>query len=77
MMNMLNNSAIQKGNTSATIQKANNALKLENNGDQGDLIIENERLKTTIMVLNQKLNDWVDTEREVAKLKKNNRELSL
>lgn len=70
------NQNIQKALASATIQKASSALRLDNNGESGDLIIENERLKTTIMVLNQKLNDWVDTEREMHKLRKNNRELT-
>ena len=43
----------------------------------GDLVIENERLKTTILVLNQKLNDWTDTQNEIVSLKKKNRELNL
>ena len=43
----------------------------------GDLAIENERLKTTILVLNQKLNDWTDTQTEIVSLKKKNRELNM
>ena len=59
-----------------TIKQARNSLKLETNMQNADLVIENERLHTTIMVLNQKLNDWTDTQLEVKNLKKKNRELA-
>lgn len=42
----------------------------------GDLMIENERLKTTIMILNQKINEQTDTYQELNKLKKKNHELN-
>ena len=73
----LANKNVQKAMASAAIHKASSALGLEGSGESGDLVIENERLKTTIMVLNQKLNDYVDTERELTRIKKNNRELNL
>ena len=44
-----------------TISKAKNALKLNSQMEVGDLMIENERLKTTIMILNQKINEQTDT----------------
>lgn len=50
-------------------------LKLDTEKKVGDLVIENERLKTTILVLNQKLNDWTDTQSELQSLRKKNREL--
>lgn len=35
-------------------------------------MIENERLKTTILILNQKINEQTDTYQELNKLKKKN-----
>lgn len=58
-----------------TISEAQSSLKLTSELKAGDLVIENERLKTTILVLNQKLNDWTDTQTEILNLKKKNREL--
>ena len=60
-----------------TIMEAESSLKLISELKSGDLVIENERLKTTILVLNQKLNDWTDTQTEIFNLKKKNRELNM
>lgn len=46
------NQGILKTSTSYSAEKVKSA----------DLIIENERLKTTVMVLTQKLNDRLDSE---------------
>lgn len=59
------------------ITQAQQTLNIDTDLKAGDLIIENERLKTTIMVLNKKLNDWKDTESEQQILKKKFHELNV
>lgn len=63
--------------TIKTIEKASTTLKLDKAIDNGDLIVENERLRTTIMVLQTKLNDLLDSETEMNSFKKKNRELTI
>lgn len=60
--------------TVKTLEKASTTLKLDKAIESGDLVVENERLRTTIMVLQTKLNDLLDSETEVNTLKKKNRE---
>ena len=38
-----------------SINRASVSFKLEGGTEAGDLVIENERLKSTLMILNQKL----------------------
>ena len=57
---------------SQKIEKAQNTLKLKSEMTIEELALENERLKTSVMILNQRLNDRADTETEVGTLKKKN-----
>jgi uncharacterized protein (DUF3084 family) len=57
---------------SQNIEKAQSKLKLKSELTVEELALENERLKTSVMILNQRLNDRADTETEVGILKKKN-----
>ena len=59
-----------------SIERASLTLKAKNDGKDGqDLAIENERLKTTLLVLNQKLNSQQDYEEQIQLVKKNYEEV--
>ena len=80
--NRLSTSSSRKGSSSPEPPHRTNKAILKmsttykaNDVKSTDLIIENERLKTTIMVLTQKLNDRLDSEDEMLNLRKKNREL--
>ena len=55
-----------------SIKRASVSFKLEGGTEAGDLVIENERLKSTLMILNQKLKVGQDTDGIVDKLTKEN-----
>ena len=59
-----------------SIERASLTPKAKNDGKDGqDLAIENERLKTTLLVLNQKLNSQQDYEEQIQLVKKNYEEV--
>ena len=45
--------------------------------ETGDLVIENQRLITTITILNQKLSNYVDSDDELKKLRTKNKTLNM
>lgn len=57
------------GKASTAIQRSNASFKLEGR-EAGELKIENDRLQTTIMILNQKLKSQNDSEGQIAQLRK-------
>jgi len=54
--------------------RASVAFELKDGTEAGDMIIENERLKTTLGLLNSKLKMQTDSEEIIDNLKRKNRE---
>ena len=54
-------------NTKNSMARASVAYKLEDGTEAGDLIIENDRLKSTIEILNQKIKVQSDYDNVIAK----------
>lgn len=60
----------QRKSVMNSIARASVKFELKDGTEAGELVIENERLKTTIMVLNNKLKVQDDTEKSNARLLK-------
>lgn len=58
---------IGDNNTKNSMARASVAYKLEDGTEAGDLIIENDRLKSTVGILNQKIKVQSDYEQVIAK----------
>lgn len=58
----------QRASVAVTISRASQPFQLKDGTDAGNLVIENERLKTTIMVLSQKLQTQCVTHDETKSL---------
>lgn len=57
------------------IARASFTLKAKEGQDANELAIENERMKTTLLVLNQKLNAQQDYEEQILTIKNKNDEV--
>lgn len=71
MMNVPNQK--QRESVADTIARASSKFQMGDGTEAGSLVIENERLKTTIMVLTQKLQTQTHTGDEMEKFQKNDR----
>jgi chromosome segregation ATPase len=57
-----------------TIARASESFQDQKGREVSDIVMENERLKTTLMIMNQRLKDHTDSQDQIAKLKRKNEE---
>lgn len=67
--------SVKRTSIRKSIVHASQAFKLQDGTEAGDLVIENERLKTTLQILQQKLKLQTDSDEQFAKLRKQVQEL--
>ena len=63
-------------NVRQSIARASVKFELQGNTETGEMVIENERLKTSLQVLNQKLKAQIDNEKVTDDLKVKNQSLN-
>ena len=75
MGNILGGHDFKSGNVRDSIRRASVKFELNDGTHAGDLVLENERLKTTLTVLNQKLKNQNEFEGNMDAVKKRNQKL--